>query len=205
MKKIFIGFVIFILWGCGETSLEKTPPPSPHNSSEKNLPDNVSIEITETGEKKVTMRPEIPDSDLEVEVPVLRDGVLPDRYTCRGDNVSPPFEVKNLPQGTQSLIFIMSSLTEEEAKTVHWVVWGIDPGRLSFPENTLPGEKQGTNSFDKIGYDGPCPQGEPLDLVFEVWALDKKIEGSSDWTAGHLMVYSMQNILGKNTLLGRVE
>jgi Raf kinase inhibitor-like YbhB/YbcL family protein len=36
---------------------------------------------------------------------------------------------------------------------------------------------QGTNSFNKIGYDGPCPPaGHPHRYIFTLYALDQSLE-----------------------------
>ena len=57
---------------------------------------------------------------------------------------------------------------------MHWVAFGIPPGQNSLREGALPaGAQQGTNSFGKIGYGGPCPPpgDPPHHYVFTLYAV----------------------------------
>ncbi len=85
--------------------------------------------------------------------------MIPRKYTCDGENMNPPLRIENVPVETQSLALIVH---DPDAKTgggwTHWVVFNIDPSVSYIAENSVPqGSVEGTTSFGKTGYGGPCP------------------------------------------------
>ena len=59
-------------------------------------------------------------------------GGIPARYTCDGDNVSPPLAWSNLPEGTRSLALVLDDPDAPDPKApkitwIHWVVYNIPP------------------------------------------------------------------------------
>lgn len=111
---------------------------------------------------------------------------IPDRHSCRGDDVSPPLAWSDPPAGTMSFAVVMD---DPDAVPVagfvwdHWVLWGLPAAARSLPE-AVPAEPaiagggtQGENSFGRIGYGGPCPPpGQTHAYVFTVFALDAEVE-----------------------------
>lgn len=85
--------------------------------------------------------------------------MIPRKYTCDGENMSPPLKIENVPIETQSLALIMHDPDAEvEGGWTHWTVFNMDPGTLEIDEGSVPeGSIQGTTSFGKTGYGGPCP------------------------------------------------
>ena len=85
-----------------------------------------------------------------------RDGAPIDpRYTCKGDNVSPPLSWSDAPEGTQEIAI---TLIDEDANFDHWTVAGIAPDVTSVIENaTPPGAVSALNGRGAAGYTGPCP------------------------------------------------
>jgi Raf kinase inhibitor-like YbhB/YbcL family protein len=94
-------------------------------------------------------------------------GQIPSRYTCEGDDVSPPLAWDGVPKGTKSLVLIIDDPDAPDPKApqlvwVHWVVYNIPPDTKGLPENAgkvgLPqGTALGLNDFKRTGYGGPCP------------------------------------------------
>ena len=91
---------------------------------------------------------------------------IPVRYTADGQNISPPLQWANLPEGTQDLALIVED-PDAPGPTpwVHWLIYcidatypylpsGIDP--VPLPE-VPPATRQGANSANTIGYRGPSP------------------------------------------------
>ncbi|MFZ1721935.1 MAG: YbhB/YbcL family Raf kinase inhibitor-like protein [Microgenomates group bacterium] len=85
-------------------------------------------------------------------------GFLRERYTCRGENRNPAFEISNIPSDAQSLALIMVDL-DSPYQPAHWLVWNMDIATPKIYENDIPSEAtEGTNDFGEVGYKGPCPK-----------------------------------------------
>jgi Raf kinase inhibitor-like YbhB/YbcL family protein len=84
---------------------------------------------------------------------------IPQRFTCEGENVSPPLEWSDVPEGTQSLALTLEDPDAPTGRFLHWAVWGISPTVTSVAEGEVPPEaRQGLNGFGLPGYGGPCPE-----------------------------------------------
>ncbi|MFT3855823.1 MAG: YbhB/YbcL family Raf kinase inhibitor-like protein [Ilumatobacteraceae bacterium] len=120
-----------------------------------------------------------------------RDGAAIDaRYTCSGDDVSPPLSWSAAPAGTTEIAITMA---DEQASTfVHWAVAGIEPGTTAIQEGLVPpGAIQAVNGSGQIGYTGPCPpQSETHTYVITVHYLGSQIE-LGDGAAGEDMLLAI--------------
>ena len=90
---------------------------------------------------------------------------------------------------------------------VHWVAWNV-------PENHLPhalakdhalagGMRQGTNSWLRTGYGGPCPPSGTHRYFFKVYALDTRLELSEQTDRDALFDAMQDHELAKGELVGR--
>ncbi len=66
-------------------------------------------------------------------------GEIPARYTCEGDDISPPLAWSAPPDGTQSLALIVDDPDAPDPKApkmtwVHWVLYNLPPTASSLPE-----------------------------------------------------------------------
>jgi Raf kinase inhibitor-like YbhB/YbcL family protein len=114
-------------------------------------------------------------SKLKIESPAFPDnGYLPSKYTCDGENISPPLTVGDLPKETKSLAIIMEDTDAPDGIFDHWVVWNIDP-KPNIPEN-IKGGSQGKNGKQQTGYYGPCPPTGVHHYFFKIYALDKFLD-----------------------------
>ena len=96
-----------------------------------------------------------------------QNGQIPPKYTCEGDDISPPLAWEGVPEGTKSLVLIIDDPDAPDPKApqrvwVHWVVYNIPADTKGVPENAgkarLPkGVTLGLNDFTKTAYGGPCP------------------------------------------------
>ena len=136
-------------------------------------------------------------------------GWIPEKYTCDGDNVSPPLEWSGLPAGTASLALICDDPDAPMGTWVHWVVFNIPPETDGLPENVPPerelkqGGLQGINDFRKIGYGGPCPPGGTHRYFFKLYALDCWLDLPAGITKAQLMAAMEGHILDQAVLMGR--
>jgi Raf kinase inhibitor-like YbhB/YbcL family protein len=137
---------------------------------------------------------------------------IPAKYTCDGEDVSPPLKWSNLPQGTKSAALICDDPDAPLGTWVHWVVYGIPATVTELPEGvpaaeTIPnGARQGTNDFKRVGYGGPCPpKGRPHRYVFQLYALDAELQLSPGATKKDLVNAMKGHILAEGRLIGTYE
>ncbi|MDP1629586.1 MAG: YbhB/YbcL family Raf kinase inhibitor-like protein [bacterium] len=102
---------------------------------------------------------------------------IPSKYTCDGENVNPPLQISNVPDGAQSLVLIMDDPDSPSGAWVHWTVWNIGPQTSEIAENSIPaGAIEGMTGFGEIGYGGPCPHSGTHRYFFLLYDLDAKLD-----------------------------
>ena len=105
-------------------------------------------------------------------------GAIPRKFSCDGDNVSPPLNWEGAPDDTASLALIVDD--PDASGFVHWVVFnmtasqsgGLPEGYSSSPD----APPQGTNGRGTIGWTGPCPPSGTHHYNFTLLALDLAID-----------------------------
>ena len=103
-------------------------------------------------------------------------GRIPVRFTCDGDNVSPPLAWSDSPAGTRSFALVCADPDAPGGVWYHWAIYDIPPDARGLPEGVpTAGNRppQGTNDFRHPGYGGPCPPpgSRPHRYVFTLYAL----------------------------------
>lgn len=137
----------------------------------------------------------------------FKDGEkIPAKYTCEGDNVNPFLEIRNAPEGAQSLVLLVDD-PDATAGGVwdHWVVWNIHPKTQYIEEDTVPvGAVEGKNSFGSRRYGGPCPPpgNPPHRYRFKIYALDTLLSLSNDAGRAAVEAALIGHILDKAELVG---
>lgn len=125
----------------------------------------------------------------------INEGTIPVKYTCAGENVSPPLTIRNIPFGTRTLALIVEHPNTSKGDMTEWIAWNIIPDGV-ISEDNLPGIT-GKNSGGMRSYTGACPK----DLQglhhykFRIYAIDKtlKLDKESDRAAleaamaGHIL------------------
>jgi len=159
---------------------------------------------TQPTEKGATM-------SIQVTSSAFREGeTIPTKYTCDGEDVSPPLRWSGLPSNTKSVAIVMEDPDAPSGTFTHWVIYDI-PGNVSeLPEGVpardtvLGAAKQGINSFNRLGYRGPCPpRGSTHRYFFHVYALDAEL-GLGPGVAKSQVMSSLQgHILAEGQLMGR--
>jgi len=105
---------------------------------------------------------------------------IPAQYTCQGADISPPLQFSGLPKGTKSLLLIVDDPDAPDPKApkmtwVHWLLYNLPPDvpGLTQAVSALPGASlQGSNSWHRTGFDGPCPPIGRHRYFFKLYALD---------------------------------
>ena len=96
--------------------------------------------------------------------------MIPRKYTCDGEDISPPLRLDEVPADTKSVALIVEDPDAPSGNWVHWLVCDMTP-QAEIPEGGTPG-KQLTNSFSRTGYGGPCPPSGTHRYYFRAYALD---------------------------------
>ncbi len=147
---------------------------------------------------------------IEVSSPAFQDGeLIPARYTCEGEDISPPLEWTNLPAGSKSVALICDDPDAPVGTWVHWVLYDLSPKFNKLPEAipgrevTPQGAKQGTNDFRRSGYGGPCPPpGKPHRYFFKIYALDIEPGLPAGATKSDLLRTIEGHVLAEGQLVG---
>jgi hypothetical protein len=131
---------------------------------------------------------------------------IPKKYTCDGDDINPPLEIKNVPESTISLTLIVNDPDAPSGDWTHWLVWNIDPETTTFEEGKVPeGSVQGLTDFKKYSYSGPCPSKGTHKYQFRIFALDIKLNLNSNANKKDLENAIKNHIVGQSLLTGIYE
>jgi Raf kinase inhibitor-like YbhB/YbcL family protein len=125
---------------------------------------------------------------------------IPSKYTCEGQNISPPISIKAIPSNTKSMVLIIEDPDAASGSFIHWIVWNIK-AEPEIKENSIPGE-EGNNSIGKKGYYGPCPPEGTHHYIFKVYALDTVIDPGSKPDKRAIEKAMKGHIVGEGELTG---
>jgi unsaturated rhamnogalacturonyl hydrolase len=138
-------------------------------------------------------------------------GMIPPKYTCDGDDISPPLKWDSVPDGTKSIALINDDPDAPMGTWVHWVLYNLPAGKRELPEafpvdEKLPdGTRQGKTDFGKTGYGGPCPPSGTHRYYFKIYALDTVIESSDVLNKKNLLKKMEGHILAQGQLMGKYK
>lgn len=114
---------------------------------------------------------------------------IPAKYTCDGENLSPPLRFLQVPEEAKSLALVVDDPDAPHGTFDHWIIWNLPPNLKELSEGAKelkslsPAPKQGVNGYRKFDYHGPCPPpGKVHHYHFKLYALNKELslsEGSS--------------------------
>lgn len=140
------------------------------------------------------------------------NGLIPVKYTCDGEDISPPLFWDEVPTQTQSLALIVDDPDAPGRTFVHWVVYDIPPTVHQLPEKvssantTLPdGGVQGKNDFGKLGYGSPCPPTGTHRYFFKLYALNQKLGLTAGATKNQIVAAIDRHVLATAELIGRYQ
>ncbi|MEJ1105543.1 MULTISPECIES: YbhB/YbcL family Raf kinase inhibitor-like protein [unclassified Kribbella] len=101
-------------------------------------------------------------------------GKIPKKYSCDGDDVSPPLAWKGLPTNLGAVALVVDDPDAPRGTFTHWVLLDLDPTTTSIAEGQVPtGAKQANNSAGRASYFGPCPPSGTHHYRFTVYALSE--------------------------------
>ena len=129
---------------------------------------------------------------------------VPPKYTCNGQNISPPFEFIDVPKDTTS--FVLVAVDEDSSDDrVHWLVYNIPGNVTHFDEGDVPeGAVEGMNAHGSQGYEGPCAKyfSGVHRFRFTLFALDISLDLPLNATFEDVQKAMFGHILGSGSLVG---
>ena len=138
----------------------------------------------------------------------VHNEMIPSRFTCDGQDISPPLQWKNAPPETQSFALIMDDPDAPIGTWVHWILFNIPAHMDQLGEdiklgyNFPVGAKHGRNSWKRTDYGGPCPPGGTHRYFFKLFALDRALEIDEGITKKILLKEMQGHILNSCEMIG---
>lgn len=151
----------------------------------------------------------VPMTTLTVLSPAFEhEGLIPSKYTCDGDNVSPPLAIDGIPKGTVSLVLVVEDpdvpwTIREDGVWDHWVVFNMPPDTTRIAEGEIPQGTLGRTTQGVRAYGGPCPPDGEHRYLFRVYALDTWLRLPEGSTKKEVLEMSKGHVLESTTLMGR--
>ena len=141
------------------------------------------------------------------------EGEIPRKYTCDGEDISPPLAWSGVPAGTQTLALIVDDPDAPDPQApkmtwVHWVLYNLPPSAKGLSESAadLPPETMpGLNDWKRTGYGGPCPPIGRHRYFHKLYALSEKLPDLSQPTKAQLERAMEGKILEQAVLMGTYQ
>ena len=135
---------------------------------------------------------------------------IPRRYTCEGEDLSPPLSWTGAPDGTRSLVMLCDDPDAPMGTWHHWAAYDIPPDIAEIPEGhptdaVVGSVHQAITDFGRTGYGGPCPpQGHGTHhYYFKLLALDvEHIELPADAACADVERAAEAHVLERAELMG---
>ena len=125
---------------------------------------------------------------------------IPAKYTCQGEDVSPPLAFNDIPEDAQTLALINDDPDAPMGTWDHWIIFNLDPSK-KIAEGDAPGT-QGKNSWGRNDYGGPCPPSGTHRYFFKLYALDAALELPEGVTKHEVEEAMEGHILAQAELIG---
>lgn len=142
-------------------------------------------------------------------------GRIPRRYTCDGEDVSPPLVWTGAPATTESFVLLVDDPDAPDSRAprmtwVHWVLYNLPADCAGLPEAVhaadLPaGTRQGLNDWKRLGYGGPCPPIGAHRYFHKLYALDTRLPELHDSDKPALERAMHGHVVGEAVLIGTYQ
>lgn len=135
---------------------------------------------------------------------------IPFKYTCDGEDLSPPLHWDEPPPETNSFALIVEDPDAPTLDFTHWVIYNLPGDCRELPEGiahqpTLAnGGIQGKNDFDRLGFSGPCPPSDGTHrYFFKLFALARSLNLEPGATKAEVLAAMKGHVLESAELMGR--
>ena len=135
--------------------------------------------------------------------------LIPRKYTCDGEDISPQLEWGDSPENTQSFALICDDPDAPVGTWTHWVLYNVPAEMRVLPEAIPPDadladrSRHGKNSWGRLGYGGPCPPSGTHRYFFRLYALDRLLDLVAGASLKQLLQAMEGHILAQAELMGR--
>jgi len=130
---------------------------------------------------------------------------IPLRFTCLGGNISVPYELKDISEGTKTFVLILEDLDALPKPWIHWLVFNVPASTTGTSEGVIPaGGVEGLANNHTFGYEGPCPkyfQGKHHYRLI-VFALDTLLELPAASGKHEVMEAMEDHVIDKAEIIG---
>jgi Raf kinase inhibitor-like YbhB/YbcL family protein len=135
--------------------------------------------------------------------PAFDDGQeMAQKYGKKDQNVSPPLEWEDAPEGTRSFALSFVDIHPVARGYLHWLVADINPELSSLPEGAAGGRNSGFTELKP--YAGPFPPSGTHDYEFRLYALrTDRLGVRPGATLEAFMQVADQNSLATARLIGK--
>lgn len=138
---------------------------------------------------------------------------IPSKYTCEGDDISPPLAWSDVPPNAKSLALIVDDPDAPDPAApkmtwVHWVLYNLPTNVSSLPAATkqLPaGALSGLNDWKRTGYGGPCPPIGRHRYFHKLYALDTVLPDLGKPTKAAIEAQMKGHIIAQTELVGTYQ
>ena len=140
---------------------------------------------------------------------------IPKRYTCEGEDLSPPLAWAGVPPAARSLALIVDDPDAPDPAApkmtwVHWVLYNLPPATTHLDPgvalSALPaGTLQGRNDWKRTGYGGPCPPIGRHRYFHKLYALDTMLPDLKHPTRDQLLKAMQGHVLAQAELVGTYQ
>jgi Raf kinase inhibitor-like YbhB/YbcL family protein len=135
---------------------------------------------------------------------------IPRRYTCEGEDISPPLAWSGAPAGTKSFVLLCDDPDAPRGTWHHWAAFNIPADRAALEEDfpthaTVGSVRQAVTDFGRPGYGGPCPpRGHGTHHYhFRLLALSvAKLDLPLDATFAQVAAAAKPHVIGTAELMG---
>jgi Raf kinase inhibitor-like YbhB/YbcL family protein len=142
-------------------------------------------------------------------------GEIPRRFTCEGEDLSPPLAWSGVPEGTESLALIVDDPDAPDPNApkmtwVHWILYNLPVTTRELPEAVRPdalpqGSEEGQNDWKNLGYGGPCPPIGRHRYFHKLYALDIVLPDLGAATKSDLERAMEGHVLAQAELVGTYQ
>lgn len=142
---------------------------------------------------------------VKITSPAFKENsLIPEKYTCEGQNNNPSLDFENIPVGTTSLALIVSDPDAPGKTFYHWILFNMDSSVNHIDESSIPKSAiQGTTDFGNAGYGGPCPPSGIHRYIYTLYALDRPLDLDKEATAQEVLKAMKGHVINSATLMGK--
>ncbi len=148
---------------------------------------------------------------MQIRTTAFTDGsLIPRRFTCEGEDVSPALTWGDAPAGTASFVVIVDDPDAPRGTWTHCTLFNLPAATSGLAESwhSGAGGTSGRNDFGNTGYGGPCPpRGHgPHRYFFRLYALDVAHLALAEGAARKELERAMAgHVLAQAQWMGRYE